>query len=173
MNRRRLIGGVVILALMLYALPLVSPVPAQEPAVEVLRDPNGSTQSYAIANETVQYENLSPAAQQWFDELPQSERRQAATVVPIDSPPEPWASFVLNGSETSNPEASEQLNETQRIRSVLTYIQVVKDDQYHLVIFTRIEPRPSQQAVALRLGSLVGSIGLFGLAGQQWLEGKR
>ncbi len=166
-----------VLALVLYALPLVSPVPAQDPAVEVVRDPNSSNQSYPVTNETVAYENLSPNAQQWFDKLPQSERSSAAKVVPINSPPEPWASFVPNGSETNarpaNGQIDEQIDETRRIWSVLTYVQVVKDDRYHFVVLARIEPRPPQQAVALRLGSLVGSIGLLGFAGQQWLEGKR
>lgn len=163
MNRRHLLGSVVVLTLVLYAFPLVSSVPAQEPAVEVLRDPNSSNQSYPVTNETVAYENLSPDAQQWFDELPQSERQQAAEVLPIESPPAPWASFVPNGSET---------NEQRRIWSVITFVQVEKDEQYHLVVLRRIEPRPPQQAVALRLGSLVGSIGLLGFVGQQWLEGK-
>lgn len=173
MNRRHLLGGVLVLALVLFAFPLVSPVPAQDPAVEVVRDPNSSNQSYPVTNETVAYENLSPDAQQWFDELPQSERSSAAKVVPIDSPPEPWASFVSNGSETNARPANGQIDEQRRIWSVVTYVQVVKDDRYHFVVLTRIEPRPPQQAVALRLGSLVGSIGLLGFAGQQWLEGKR
>ncbi|RRJ31845.1 hypothetical protein [Halocatena pleomorpha] len=172
MNRRHLLGGVLVGALVLFAFPLVSPVPAQDPAVEVLRDPNGSPQSHTIATETVQYRTLSPEAQRWFDDLPQSERTQAAEVLPIDSPPEPWASFIPNDPETSTT-ANEHPNETQRIQSVMTYIQVKKDDHYHLVVLRRIEPRPPQQAVALRLGSLVGSIGLFGFAGQQWLEGKQ
>ncbi|UPM44973.1 hypothetical protein [Halocatena salina] len=168
MNRRRRLGGLVILALVLFAFPLVSPVPTQDPAVEVLRDPNSTAEPQPAINETIQYQNLSSDAQQWFEELPQSEQSYAAEVFPVDGPPEPWASFVPNGSE-----ANEQFNETRRLWSVLTYTQVEKDGRYHRVILWRIEPRPPQQAVALRLGSLIGSIGLFGLAGQQWLEGKR
>lgn len=173
MNRRQLIGGVFVLALVLYAFPLVSSVPAQKPAVEVLRNPNGSGQPYPATNETVAYENLSSDAQRWFDELPKSERAQAAEIFPIDSPPEPWASFVPNGSETNARSVNGQINEQRRMWSVITYAQVEKDGRYHLVVLTRIEPRPPQQAVVLRLGSLVGSISLLGFAGQQWLERKR
>lgn len=173
MNRRNFLSSVLVLALVLFAFPLVSPVPAQEPAVEVVRNPNSSDQPYPVTNETVAYGNLSPAAQQWFDELPRSERTQAAMVVPTASPPEPWASFVPNNSETNARSTNEPIDEQRRIWSVVTYAQVEKDDRYHLVALTRIEPRPPQQAVALRLGSLVGSIGLLGFAGQQWIEGKR
>lgn len=173
MNRQYLLSAVLVGALVLFAVPLVSPVPAQDSAVEVLRDPNSSDQPYPATNETVAYQNLSPDAQRWFDELPQSERRQAATVVSLASPPEPWASFVPNGSETNASPENNQVDQQRRFWSLLTYAQVKKDEQYHLVVLNRIEPRPPQQAVALRLGSLVGSIGLFGLAGQQWIEGNR
>lgn len=173
MNRQYLLGGLVVLALVLFAVPLVSPVPAQEPAAEVLRDPNSSDQPYPVTNETVAYENLSSDAQRWFDELPQSEESYAAEIVPIDSPPEPWASFVPNGSEMNASPGNDQIDQQRRFWSLFTYAQVEKDDRYHLVALKRIEPRPPQQAVALRLGALVSSIGLLGFAGQQWLEGKR
>lgn len=167
MNHRHFLGVVLVGALVLFAVPLVSPVPAQDPAVEVLRYPNSTAEPQPFTNETVHYNNLSPAARQWFDELPRSEQQFEAKVVPIESPPAPWASFVPNGSETSNA-ATEQIDRRQRIWSFLTYVQVERDGRYHLVGLMRIEPLPPQQAVALRLGSLVGSIGLFGLAGQQW-----
>ncbi|MFC7192420.1 hypothetical protein [Halocatena marina] len=173
MNHRHFLSSVLVIALVLFAFPIVSPVPAQDPAVEVLRDPNASSQPYPFTNGTVQYQNLSPDAQQWFDDLPQSEESFKAETIPIDSPPEPWASFVPNGSETNVQPANEQIDEVSDVRrrfwSIRTYVQVEKDDRYHLVILARISPHPPQQAVALRLGSLVGSIGLFGLAGQQWL----
>jgi hypothetical protein len=167
-NHRHFLGGVLVLALVLFAFPLISPVPAQEPAVEVFQDANSSATPYPIANETVAYESLSPAARQWFDELPQGKGSYAAKVVPIDTPPAPWSSFVSNGIEPSNA-ATEQIDRRQRVWSFLTYVQVEKNGRYHLVVLMRIEPRPPLQAIGLRLGSLVGSIGLFGLAGQQWL----
>ncbi|WP_248910114.1 hypothetical protein [Halocatena marina] len=172
MNHRHFLSSVLVLALVLFVFPIVSPVPAQDPAVEVLRDPNASSQPKQVASEIVRYQNLSSDAQQWFEELPRGKKSFEAETVPIDSPPEPWASFVPNESETNAQPANGQIDaqsDMRRLLSVVTIVQVERNGRYHPVQLMRIEPRPPQQAVALRLGSLVGSIGLFGLAGQQWL----
>jgi hypothetical protein len=157
MNRRRLASLALLLAVALFAFPLVSPVPAQEPKLAVDADDNPSEQPYNYTNETVYYDRLSPAAQQWFDAAPSTERIQPENIVPLDSPPEPWATFVPNNTTATS------------FLEARTFVQVVKNDRYYHVTLFRITPKPPQQAVMMRLGPLVVSIVLFGLAGHLFL----
>lgn len=160
MNRRKLASLTLVLAVALYAFPFVSPVPVQEPKLGVDAGDNPSAQPYNFTNGTVHYDQLSPAAQQWFDSAPSTDQIHPENTVPLDSPPEPWATFVANNTPTD-------------LSDMTTLVQVVKNDQYYLVTLVRITPKPSQQAVILRLGSLIGAIVLFGLAGHLFLTGRR
>jgi hypothetical protein len=158
MNRRRFANLVLLIAMALFAVPLVSPVPIQEPKLAVDASDNPSKHPYNFTNETVKtvyYDSLSPAAQQWFDTAPSMETIQPENIVPLDSPPEPWVTFAPDTATS--------------VDKAFTYVRVVKNDRYYMVTLTRIIPKPPQQAVMLRLGPLVGSIVLFGLAGHLFL----
>lgn len=161
MNRRHLASLVLVLAVALFMIPLVSPVQTQEPKLAVDTGDTPSKQPHNFTDETVRYQQLSPAAQQWFDSVPTGETIRQENIVPLDSPPEPWTTFVPNATDTTN------------ISDVRSTVQVVKNDSYYILILLRITPKPPQQAVMMRLGPLVVSVGLFGLAGHLFLSAER
>ncbi|MFC7193193.1 hypothetical protein ACFQL7_27685 [Halocatena marina] len=91
----------------------------------------------------MRYQQLSTPAQRLFD---RGSKKRNEVTVPYDEAPESFATLV--------PESG--YAETIYIR---------KDGQYYYVEISQTTQRPSFQAFLLRLGSLLGAIGLGTLAG--------
>ncbi|WP_330630933.1 hypothetical protein [Halocatena halophila] len=168
MKRPSLWAVLLLVGLLLYAVVLVGSLPAQDPAVETQRDPNSTAEPLEHADATIHYENLSPSAQRWFDDVPQSDNQYETTVTPIKKLPEPWLSIAPPGSEATAPPTTEA--EVQRRHTkIQRIVQVERDGRYHSIVLIRISPRPPLQAVLLRLGAIIGAIGAFGFGCQRWL----
>lgn len=143
MNRRQLAVLAVVIAVPLFTIGLVAPVPDYGPHLEtsVSHQPDGKLNE---ENPTVAYRNLSTSAQQLFDEADNNGYNSVS--VPMDDAPKSWATLVSEKEKTNG-----------------RYVQ--KDGQYYLIYFTWTIPTPSFVTVVLRLGPLLGAIGLGTLAG--------
>lgn len=152
MNRRRLAVIVVLIAVGLFAAPLVSLVPDYGPHLEM--DGDGKSVKFSSSEEkenrlksatTLHYRNLSSPAQRLFEKgnrHPGEEFR-----VRLDEAPKTWVTLVPERSRFA------------------TIVYVHKDGQYYSIRLSQITPGPSFGAFMLRLGPLLGAIGLGTLAG--------
>ncbi|MFC6964058.1 hypothetical protein [Halocatena marina] len=152
MNRRYLAVIAVLIAVPLFAGPLVSPVPDYGPHIEISADKvNFSSEEEkeeGIRNETtIDYQNLSNSGQQLFDK---ADKRgwSSDTMVRFDEAPKSWTT-----------------NFSQGFKAETNVIYVHKNGQYYHVNLHRFIPSPSFKAFMLRLGPLLGAIGLGTLAG--------
>jgi hypothetical protein len=154
MNRRHLAIIALIIAVPLFAAPLVSPVPDYGPPLEVLpgNEPLNFTNETVKEKRlksvtTVQYQTLSPAARHVFDAAYTNTDTMDTTdyTVRLDKAPEPW--FMLAPTN-------------QDVGLDFGHLIIVKHGQYYSVPLSRFTPGPSLQEVMLRLGPLLGAIGL-------------
>ncbi|RRJ34000.1 hypothetical protein [Halocatena pleomorpha] len=148
MNRRHLAVLAVVIAVPLFTIGLISPVPDYGPQLEtsVYHQPDGNLNE---ETPTVAYRNLSTDAQQLFDKANNNGPNSAA--VPIDDAPTSWATLVSETAETNE-----------------RYVR--KNGKIYGVYLTWDVPAPSFGTVMLRLGPLLGAIGLGTLAGFLILE---
>ncbi len=132
-----------VIAVPLFTTGLVSPVPDYGPHLEanVEHLPDGKERG---ENPTVEYRNLSTSAQQLFDRA--NTNGHNGLSVPMDDAPKSWATLVSEKEKTDG-----------------RYVQ--KDGQYYLIYFTWVIPTPSLVTLMLRLGPLLGAVGLGTLAG--------
>lgn len=152
MNRRHRALIAVFIAIPLFAGPLVSPVPDHDPHIEVSVDSmNFSTEDEKekkLKNSTtMHYQNSSASAQRLFDTANKGGREDDVTTR-FEEAPTSWTTLF----------SKEPGGETNRI-------YVHKDGQYYYMNLHRHTPKPSLQAFMLRLGPLLGAIGLGTLAG--------
>ncbi len=148
MNRRWLTVIALLIALPLFAAPLVSPIPDQEPHLSVTSEDSG-TEPIQYLETSVQYQNLSNPAQRILDK---SFQDSTTVSVPLDEVPEPWASLAPD-----------------KRRGEATYLQAVRNGRYYEVRIERFLPQPPLPAVVLRLGPLAVAIALGDLAGYFFL----
>lgn len=152
MNRRHLAVIALVIAVGLFGAPLVSPVPDYGPHIDVGAHPVNFTTEQEKSSQlrnatTVDYQNLSDSTQHLFDRANKSDRRDDVTVR-FEEAPDSLTTLFSNGSE-----------------SELNQIYVHKDEQYYHMDLYRFTPGPSLQTLMLRLGPLLGAIGLGTLAG--------
>lgn len=154
MNRRVLAFIVLLIAVPLFAAPLVAPIPNPEPLVTVSigpAEPDPVPAEYGhVSQTTYRYQNLSAAAQHFFDTQNASDDE---THLPPETVPAPWASRV---NATASAIAT-------------TDGQVVKDGQYYPMYVGMVTPQPPLSAVMPRFGALIAAIGLGDLAGYFFL----
>lgn len=171
MNRRHRAVIALVIAVGLFGAPLVSPVPNYDAHLQMENKPvNLSTIEKGdkqVGNmTTVRYQTLSTPAQRFFDRVNKgngsNERLQRAfppdvvnkhngsddIIVPLDEVPKPWSTFVPKSGDYDR-----------------ATVYVHKDGQYYSMDIERSTPGPSFQALMLRLGSLLGAVGLGTLAG--------
>ncbi len=103
MSRRTVIMLLLVGGLLLYAIPLVNPLPAMDPTVDAQRNLNSTATPHDASDTTIHYEELAPDAQQWFDSVPQSDGGRNTASTPIDRLPETWQSIVPDGTNESGP----------------------------------------------------------------------
>ena len=148
MNRRMLAVIAMLVAVPLFVAPLVSPIPNPETSVVVNIGPPQPDPVPAeyVGKTTYRYQNLSAAAQEFFDTQVSSDSREliAPTAVPA-----PW---VPPGNGTAAAIANNSG-------------QVLKKGQYYPMYIGTYTPQPPFVAAALRFGALGGAIGLGTLAG--------
>lgn len=151
MNRRLLAVIAVLIAVGLFGAPLVSPVPDYGPHLKVTVSDEPATFSTAEEKEkklrnktTMDYQNLSAPAQHLFDTADKSQNTE--TTVRMDEAPESLATLVPEDTSSN-------------------IVYVHKDGHYYDTYLYRFTPKPSLQAFLLRVGSLLGAIGLGTLAG--------
>lgn len=154
MNRRRFALIALVIAVGLYAGPLVSPVPDYGPHLRVTVQEDPMTFQTEEAKETqlrntttMRYRNLSGHAQRLFDRGYKQERYSDEPTVRLDEAPESWTTLIPK----------------ERYDSVSVYVH--KDGQYYYMGLSRFTPGPSFGAFMLRLGPLLGAVGLGTLAG--------
>jgi hypothetical protein len=152
MNRRHLAVIAVVIAVGLFAAPLVSPVPDYGPHLEVdvydkpVKFSTTEEKKDRLRNETtMRYRNLSAPAQRLFEKAYKHPGEEIS--VRLDEAPETWATLV--------PEKSRYAK--------LVYVH--KDGHYYSMQLSQFTPGPSFLAFMLRLGPLLGAIGLGTLAG--------
>lgn len=152
MNRRHRAIMALVIALPLFAGPLVSPVPNYDAHLQM--DTKSMNASTMEENEkrwgnitTVRYQNLSTPAQRFFDRV-NKHNGSDDIMLPLTEVPKPWSTFVPKSGDYDR-----------------DIVYVHKDDQYYLMDIRRLTPGPSLQAFMLRLGPLLGAIGLGTLAG--------
>lgn len=175
MNRRHRAVIALVIAVGLFGAPLISPVPNYDAHLKMENKPVNTSIVEEKENQKgnitmVRYQNLSTSAQRFFDRVNNdngsNERLQRAfsytdisgmvknhngsddIIVPFDEAPKPWSTFVPKSGDNN-----------------LETISVHKDGQYYLMDIHRDTPGPSLQAFMLRLGPLLGAIGLGTLAG--------
>lgn len=159
MNRRHLAVIAVVIAVGLFAAPLVSPVPNYDAHLKVV---SGDDPVDISTNEmeekangrgiaSVRYENLSTSVQRLFDRAYKNDGYSDEPAVPMDEAPESWVTLVPNGEHAA------------------ASVYVRKDGQYYRTGLSRVTPAPSLQAFMLRLGPLLGAIGLGTIAGYLFL----
>jgi hypothetical protein len=143
MNRRHLAVLALVIAVPLFTIGLGSPVPDYGPhlKIQVNHLPDG-TEREGI--QSVEYRNLSPSAQQLFDKADNNGNNDLS--VQMDDAPKSWATLVSEDVQTNR-------------------ISVQKDGQFYMVYFVWYIPTPSFVTLMLRLGPLLGAIGLGTLAG--------
>jgi hypothetical protein len=151
MNRRHLAVIAVVIAVGLFGAPLISPVPTYDAhlAVDVYGPLKFSTteeKEARLRNETtLRYRNLSSPAQRLFE---RGNKQPGGEIsVRLDEAPETWATLVPEKSRYGK----------------LVYVH--KDGHYYSIQLSQFTPGPSFLAFMLRLGPLLGAIGLGTLAG--------
>ncbi|UPM44162.1 hypothetical protein [Halocatena salina] len=145
MNRRHLAVIALVIAVPLFTVGLVSPVPEYEPHLDIAV--SNSVDDQEELNEDItkmEYQNLSTSAQQLFKKSNNNEHSSVS--IPTDEAPNSWATLVSESTQSHR-------------------IYVHKGGQYHLTWITWSVPTPPLAAVMLRLGPLLGAIGLGTLAG--------
>lgn len=147
MTRQQLAIIALLVAVPLFVIPLVSPIPDQEPHLKMTREGNGQLNPIQYLEQTVRYQTLSSPAQHLFATLFQD---SGTTTVPLDEVPKPWARLAPDDQEPGGSP---------------TYLQVVKNGRYYEVRLERFLPQPPLPAVVLRLGPLVAAIAVGNLAG--------
>jgi hypothetical protein len=152
MNRRHLAVIAMLIAVPLFGAPLVSPVPTYDAHLEVgvYNEPTTWPTEQAKEKElrnttTLRYRNLSAPAQRLFDRAYKQPGEEIS--VRLAEAPETWGALV--------PEKSRYLD----------FVYVYKDGHYYSVQLSQYTPGPSFLAFMLRLGPLLGAIGLGTLAG--------
>jgi hypothetical protein len=147
MNRRYLAVIALLVALGLFAAPLVSPIPNQEPHVRVDLS-KSKPDSFEDVKPTYRYQNLSDSAQHFFD-------TQVST---DDEPPIPLADVPAPWAPSDNVTA-------RAIADAENDLQVVKHGRYYAMYLVWTVPQPPLTAVVPRFGALMAAIGLGTLAG--------
>jgi hypothetical protein len=154
MNRRHLAVIAVVIAVGLFAAPLISPVPDYDAHLEVsvIDDPvNFSADNLdEIERRDVtkmRYQTLTAPAQRLFERAYKAEGYFNGPTVPRDEAPESWVTLVPKGDHA------------------MASVYVRKDGHYYRTRLSFVTPAPSLQAFMLRLGPLLGAIGLGTLAG--------
>lgn len=138
-SHRYFATAALLIALPLFAFPLVSPPPEPEPQVNVYaHELPEEFDGQNVDGTTYHYANLSAPAQEFFDRV-----TQGSVQASVDTVPDPF----------------EDPPDTSRRDTF-----VVRDGQYYDVRIHRYQPSPSGTAVIARLGSFAGSV-VFGLGG--------
>jgi hypothetical protein len=166
MNRRHLAVVALIIAVPLFAAPLVSPVPDYGPHLQVATNNEPVTfetekrKENVLQNETtMRYQNLSASAKRFFDTSVKyysdvAFEKEGPTSFPLAEAPEPWATLAP-ADQGKGPDT--------------TFVYVVKNGQYYSVVLFRFTPGPSLQELMLRLGPLLAAIGLGTVASYLFL----
>lgn len=145
MNRRHLAVLAVVIAVPLFTIGLISPVPDYGPHLETTVSTTVSEKKELNKNiTTVEYQNLSSSAQQLFDTADNNGHSEVS--VPMDEAPKSWATSVSESTLSNR-------------------IYVQKDGQYHFMWLVWTIPTPSLVTLMLRLGPLFGAVGLGTLVG--------
>jgi hypothetical protein len=152
MNRRHLAAIAMIIAVPLFAGPLVSPVPTYDAHLEVdvhgpLNFSTAEEKEARLRNETtVRYRTLSAPKQRLFERG--TKQTDGEISVRLAEAPETWATLVP---------------EQNRYSWTVVYVQ--KGGHYYSIRLSQFTPGPSFLAFMLRLGPLLAAIGLGTLAG--------
>lgn len=159
MNRRHLAVVAMVIAVPLFAGPLVSPVPDYDAHLEMnVYGPENFSSSEEKADQlrnktTVRYRNLSSPAQRLFE---RGNKHPGGEIsVRLDEAPEMWATLVSEKSRFAK----------------LVYVH--KDGQYYPVQLSQFTPGPSFLAFMLRVGPLIGAIGLGTVASYLFLTAEK
>ena len=161
MNRRHLAVIALVIAVPLFAAPLVSPVPDYGPHLQVATNdepvnfPTEKVKESRLRNvTTLHYQQLSPSAQHVFNTSVNYDAavmfaKSAPTSFPLDEAPEPWTTLA-------------SANQSGGLERSLVFVS--KHGRYYAVRLIQFTPGPSFQAFMLRLGPLLAAIGLGTLA---------
>lgn len=139
------------IAIPLFVSPLIFPISDTGVHLEVDVSDNSSDistlgEEWKKDQTILRYQNFSPTAQRLYDRAAENDDNEA--IVTIDKAPESLIALL--------PEETEGASHS---------IYVQKDGQYYRMNLHRFTPKPSLQAFMLRLGPLLGAIGLGTLAG--------